>query len=139
MCGVGGGLWFGFAAAPAHAANVTISSATPFATADASDGLSDGTFNVTGDLLITGTGSIVYNDNTTDCPGPGGGNFSACPIKIHVTGDLVMQAGAKITAENLVNGGNGGDITITVDGDMLMCGPAGAQAVVVGRPGIRAP
>ena len=53
---------------------------------------------------------------------------SACPITIEVTGNLVMEAGSAITADQTVGGGNAGDITITVvGGDMTMCGPNGGQ------------
>src|SRR4029077_11103311 len=89
---------------------------------DASDGTTDNVFNVSGDLLITSTGSITCNDPAS----PSGAD--ACPITIHLTGNLVMQAGSKIQAEDQVDGGSGGNISITVDGNMTMCGPAGAKA-----------
>jgi hypothetical protein len=72
---------------------------------------------VPGDLLITGTGSITCND----VPGP-----NASPITISVGGDMEMQAGSAIRAENVNSGGSGGNITLTVGGDFTMRGPGGA-------------
>lgn len=113
-----------FGAGQALAADVTISVPTTFATADASDGTTDGVFKVTGNLTITGTGSITCNDN----PGlPSGA--SACPIKIVVDGNFVMEAGSKILAENNNNGGSGGDISITVGGDATL--NAGAPGALI--------
>ena len=108
-----------------------INAPTTFAVADALDGTVDGTYNVAGDLLITSTGSITCNDPAT----PAGA--SACPIKIVVTGNLLMEAGSEITADNTVGGGNAGNITITVGTDMTMCGPNGGQpgCLATGIPG----
>jgi hypothetical protein len=107
-----------FGAGQALAADVTISAATTFADADASDGTVDHVFRVAGNLTIATGGSITCNDN----PGlPSGA--SACPIKIVVDGNFVMEAGTKILAENQVNGGSGGDISITVGGDVTLKGP----------------
>ena len=101
----------------------TISSPTSFSTLQIA-----GVYTVIGDLLITGTGSITCNDNATDQPpGPVASGASACAIKIVVGGDLLMQAGSKIQAEDQNDGGSGGNITITVGGNMTMCGPTGAQ------------
>ena len=52
---------------------------------------------------------------------------SACPITIVATGNVVMEAGSAITANQTLGGGDAGDITITVGGDMTMCGPNGGQ------------
>ena len=69
--------------------------------------------NVPGDLLITGTGSINCND--TGLP-----PADALPITITVGGDMEMQGGSSIRAENLVSGGDGGKIMLTVAGSFLM-------------------
>jgi hypothetical protein len=107
-----------FGAGQALAADVTISVPTTFAIADTSDGTVDHVFRVAGNLTIATGGSITCNDN----PGlPSGA--SACPIKIVVDGNFVMEAGTKILAENQVNGGSGGDISITVGGDVTLKGP----------------
>ena len=54
-----------------------------------------------------------------------------------VTGKLLMEAGSAITADNTIDGGNAGDITITVGTDMTMCGPNGGQpgCAATGIPG----
>ncbi len=74
------------------AGDVTISSPTTFAAADASDGTIDGVFTVMGNLTITGTGNITCDDPAS----PSGA--SACAIRIAVGGDMEMQAGSTITA-----------------------------------------
>ena len=99
--------------------NVTISSPMTFAVADASNGVVDGVFTVAGNLTITGTGNITCNDPSS----PSGD--SACPIRIAVSGDLVMDAGSAILAKNNVDGGSGGDIEIIVAGNMTMHGTSG--------------
>ena len=83
------------------------------------------TYAVVGDLVIQNGGSILCNDPAVPATN------SACPIKITVTGNLIMMAGSAIFAENRFNGGNGADITITVDGDMTLCGPNSALAACV--------
>ena len=73
-------------------------------------------FNLTvpGDLLITSTGSIDCGDPVAP---PGAG---AQPITISVGGDMEMQAGSSILAEKSLDGGNGGNIAITVGGDFTI-------------------
>jgi hypothetical protein len=101
-------------ALPALAADVTINVPTTFADADASDGAADGVFNVDGNLTITGTGSITCNDPAAPL------NASACPITIVVTGNMEIQGGGSVLANNAVGGGGGADITITVAGDFVL-------------------
>jgi hypothetical protein len=84
----------------------------------------DGVFHVTGDLLVDGI--ITCNDTST---------VDACPIKIEVTGNMIMKAGAKILAENNAGGGNGGDITITVGGNLILCGTPGTADPLCGGAG----
>ena len=62
---------------------------------------------VTGDLTITGTGSVTCSD-------------PAAPITISVGGDMEMQTGSAIRAEDTVAGGSGGNITLTVGGNFTM-------------------
>jgi hypothetical protein len=104
----------------ASAADVDLLSGTyTFATLDASDGSGDGTYHVTGNFTMENGAVITCNDS----PGP-----NACPIKIEVTGNMLMKAGAKILAENNAGGGNGGDISITVGGNLTLCGTTGTDA-----------
>src|SRR5262249_28451433 len=84
-----------------------------------------GTLNVPDNLVMTSTGKIVCNDPalpTTD---------SACDITVIVGGNMEMQAGAEINADNTVDGGHGGTIKITVCGNFTMDGPS------AGNPGAR--
>ena len=116
---------------PQSLADVTISVPTTFNSLQVG-----GTFTVTGNLLITSTGSITCNDNATDQPpGPIGNSADACPITIVVTGDLFMQAGSSIDAENKIDGGAGGDITITVGGNLTLEGTSGVTpgAIITSR------
>ena len=71
---------------------------------------------VPGNLLITSTGSISCNDPSAPL-----GN-GASDITISVVGDMEMQAGSVIRADNTHDGGNGGKITLTVGGDFTMRG-----------------
>src|SRR5215831_17587000 len=67
--------------------------------------------------LLTG-GSI----SCSDPPNPAGA--SALDITINVPGgDMIMDAGSAIRAEDNTDGGIGGNITITVGGDFTMRGP----------------
>src|SRR5262249_34886215 len=110
------------------AADLTITTARTFASLDGSadddDGLVNGVFLKNGNLTITGTGSITCNDPAS--PSASG----ACPMIIHVTGDMEMQDGAAILAQNLIGGGSGGAITITVDGSMTMRGSGATGATI---------
>jgi hypothetical protein len=75
---------------------------------------------VPGDLLITSTGSISCNDPVAPS------SNSALPITIRVGGDMEMQSGSAIRAENTHAGGHGGAITLTVGGNFTMRGTPGA-------------
>ena len=76
-------------------------------------------------LRLTSTGSIDCGDPAAP---PGAG---AQPITISVAGDMVMQTGSSIRAENSLDGGNGGNITLTVGGDFTMRGTSGGTAGAV--------
>ena len=81
-----------------------------------------GTYNVPDNLLMTSTGHIVCNDPALPTAD------SACNITVNVGGNMTMQAGSSIDANNTVDGGHGGTIFITVCGDLTMDGPSGADA-----------
>ena len=55
-------------------------------------------------------------------------------LQIVVSGNMEMQAGSAILAENTVGSGSGGKITIAVGGNLILRGPCGAAAA----PGSRA-
>jgi hypothetical protein len=67
-------------------------------------------------LRLTSTGKI-------DCGDPAAAGASASDITINVPGNMVMEAGSAILAENDSDGGSGGDITIKVGGNFTMRGP----------------
>ena len=73
-----------------------------------------GPFAVPGDLIITGSGHLSGDDPAA----PSGA--SACSMQITVGGNLLIQAGGSITADNTHDGGSGGDIDITVAGNMTL-------------------
>jgi hypothetical protein len=110
---------FWTSASPAIASPLTLSGTILFSSLDGSaqdaDGLANGVFTVNGDLVLDGT--IKCND---DSPFPVGA--SACPMRIAVSGNMVMNAGSGLFAENRRSGGDGGNITLTVGGDLTLHG-----------------
>jgi Bacterial Ig domain/Bacterial cadherin-like domain len=113
----------GLLPSPVLATDVTLTGSMTFASLDGSaqdeDGLADGTFTVDGNLTVAGT--VTCNDDP-----PLVGAASACPMGFAVSGDLIIEAGGGLFAENLRGGGNGGAITLDVGGDLSLEGPAGA-------------
>jgi hypothetical protein len=105
---------------PALAANVTVNGTTNFSSLDGSvddqDHVVNGVFTVNGDLIVNGT--INCND---DSPG----NTSACSMRFVVSGNVVLNAGSGIFAENRHGSGSGGNITINAGGSVVAHGPAG--------------
>src|SRR5216684_886346 len=108
------------------AADVTISGTVNFSSLDGSaqddDHIVNGVFTVNGNLTVLGT--INCNDD-----GPGAS--SACPMQFVVSGNLVLASGSAIFAENRTKAGNGGDITFTVGGNVIIHGPSGSLAGVI--------
>jgi hypothetical protein len=76
-----------------------------------------------GDLVMD-AGSIIEADDPCCFPD---GNVGAGTVTIDVSGDVLLKSTSRISANNDQASGPGGDITITVDSNMTMCGPAGAQ------------
>jgi Bacterial Ig domain len=104
---------------PAAASPLTLSGTILFSSLDGSaqdaDGVANGVFTVNGDLVLDGT--INCND---DLPLPAGSG--ACPIRVAVSGNMVMNAGSGLFAENRRSGGDGGNIALTVGGDLTLHG-----------------
>ncbi|HVR39157.1 MAG TPA: Ig-like domain-containing protein, partial [Thermoanaerobaculia bacterium] len=103
-------------AIPMFADNVTVSGNVQFSALDGSsldhDGSANGTFTVSdGDLNVLGT--INCNDD-------GAGNNSACAMRFAVSGNLDVASTGAIYAENRTGGGNGGNITFTVGGNVVV-------------------
>ncbi len=107
-------------ARPASADDVILTGVSTFAAIDGSgqdhDGLANGVFTVDdGDLTIDGT--VSCDDGP---PRPGYAN--ACTMRFVVSGDMTIEAGGVLSAENRVGGGNGGNITLEVGGNLLLRG-----------------
>src|SRR5436305_4307306 len=106
-------------AAPAlFAHDVTLTGTTSFAALDGSsldhDGVANGVFTVSdGNLIVNG--SINCNDDVAT---------SACAMSFNVSGDLVVNSGGAIYAENRTGGGTGGAITLGVGGTLVLNGTA---------------
>jgi hypothetical protein len=101
------------------ASDVTISGTQTFASLDGSaldqDGVANGVFTVnSGNLIINGV--VNCNDD-----GPGD---SACNMAFNVSGNLTINSGGALFAENRTGGGNGGTITLTVGGNLVLNGTA---------------
>src|SRR6266550_6243098 len=99
---------------PVYADNVTISGNVTFASLDGSsldhDGTVNGTFTVNdGDLTVLG--SINCNDDSTR---------DACSMNFVVSGNLTVQSGGAIYAENRQSNGVGGNIGFTVGGNVFL-------------------
>jgi len=97
--------------------DVTISGTTTFAAIDGSalddDHSANGVFTVNSNLTVLGT---------INCNDTGPGSSSACPMQFVVTGNLTLASGSAVFAENRSSGGNGGNITFTVGGNVLLQG-----------------
>src|SRR5262245_786557 len=106
-------------------ADLTINTARTFASLDGSadddDGIVNGIFTKNGNLTIANGGAITCNDPSAPT------TASACPITLVVSGNMEIQAGGRIDANNNVDGGTGGEIKITVGGDFTMRGPSGGN------------
>jgi VCBS repeat-containing protein len=105
-------------AAPGYSDSVTVSGDVTFASLDGSsldhDGVANGTFTVSdGDLTVLG--SINCNDD-------GPGSASACAMRFIVSGNFTVTPGGALYAENRRAGGDGGNITAVVGGNLVVGG-----------------
>jgi Bacterial Ig domain len=99
--------------------DVTISGTTSFAALDGSsldhDGVANGVFTVSdGNLIVNGV--VNCNDD--------GGSDSACSMAFAVSGNMTINSGGALFAENRTGGGSGGAITLTVGGNLALNGTA---------------
>ena len=100
----------------AFAHDVTLSGTTTFASLDGSasdhDGTVNGVFTVNdGNLAVNGV--VNCNDDLTT---------SACSMAFHVSGNMTVNAGGALYAENRTGSGVGGAITLTVGGNLALTG-----------------
>ena len=109
----------------AHAANVTVSGTTAFASLDGSaddeDHTVNGVFTVSGDLTVNG--SINCNDT--------GGSSSACAMSFNVGRDFIVNAGGALYAENRTGTGTGGAITLSVGRNLVLHSASGSSAAAI--------
>jgi hypothetical protein len=102
-----------------YAHSVTIAGAQTFASLDGSssdhDGAANGVFTVSdGDLVVNGV--VNCNDD--------GSTDSACSMAFAVSGNLTVNSGGALYAENRSGSGAGGAISLTVGGDLTLNGTA---------------
>jgi hypothetical protein len=92
------------------------------------DGSAEAAGGAQGALLMDSNAAVIEsNDNSSN-------GVSAGPITITTTGNVIMQAGSKITADNTFGNGGGGAINIGVNTSgtgvgtrMVLCGPSGSN------------
>jgi hypothetical protein len=112
-------------AVPTFASNVTVSGTVNFSSLDGSvddeDGVVNGVFTVSGDLIVNGTISCIDDS----------GRESGCSMSFDVGHDLIVNAGGAIFSENRTGTGSGGAITFTVGEDLIMNGPTTTLAGAV--------
>lgn len=94
----------------------TISFAAIDGSAQDHDGLADGVFSVDDGNLVIG-GIVQCNDDA-----PLAGSAGACGMRFSVSGDLVLDPGAQLLAENRRGNGSGGSVTLEVGGDLILRG-----------------
>jgi hypothetical protein len=107
----------------AHASDVTVSGTTTFASLDGSaddaDHTVNGVFTVNGNLTVNGT--INCNDD-------GAGANGGCPMQFLVSGNVDLNAGSQIFAENRTKAGNGGNISFLAGGNVMLHGATASLA-----------
>jgi hypothetical protein len=107
--------------APAILAHdVTISGTQTFAALDGSSADHDGSAN---GVFTVNDGNLVVN-GTVNCNDEGVNSNSACPMAFAVSGNMTINSGGALYAENRIAGGNGGAITLTVGGNLALNGTA---------------
>src|ERR1051326_3752002 len=110
--------------------DVTISGTTSFAALDGSsldhDGVANGVFTVSdGNLVVNGV--VNCNDD--------GGGDSACSMAFSVSGNMTINSGGALYAENRTGAGTGGNITLNVGGNLALNGTAIVSTASKGSSG----
>ena len=99
--------------------DVTLTGTQSFASLDGSASDHDGTVN---GVFTVSDGNLTVN-GVVNCNDDGGGD-SACPMTFAVSGNLTINSGGALFAENRSGGGTGGAITLTVGGHLALNGNA---------------
>jgi len=100
--------------------DVTISGTQTFASLDGSSSDHDGSVN---GVFTVNDGNLVVN-GTVNCNDEGINSNSGCPMAFAVSGNMTVNSGGALYAENRTAGGNGGAITLTVGGNLALNGTA---------------
>ncbi|MGZ5431563.1 MAG: tandem-95 repeat protein [Thermoanaerobaculia bacterium] len=104
----------------AFAHDVTLNGTSSFAALDGSSSDHDG---VTNGVFTVDDGNLVVN-GAVNCNDDGAGNNSACSMAFAVSGNLSVNGGGALYAENRNASGTGGAITLTVGGNLALNGNA---------------
>jgi hypothetical protein len=104
-------------AALAH--DVTLTGTTSFTALDGSSSDHDGSAN---GVFTVNDGNLVVN-GVVNCNDDGASN-SACPMSFNVSGNMTVNTGGALYAENRTGSGTGGAITLTVGGNLALNGNA---------------
>ena len=104
----------------AFAHDITVSGTTSFASLDGSSSDHDGTAN---GVFTVDDGNLVIN-GVVNCNDDGPGSNSACAMAFAVSGNMTVNAGGALYAENRSASGTGGAITLTVGGNLALLGNA---------------
>src|ERR1044071_10103972 len=99
--------------------DITITGTQNFSSLDGSsadhDGVANGVFTVSdGNLIVNGV--VNCNDDS--------GGDNACSMAFAVSGNMSVNSGGGLYAENRSGGGTGGNITLTVGGNLALNGTA---------------
>jgi len=111
---------FALIAVPVMAHDVTISGTNAFASLDGSSSDHDGSVN---GVFTVSDGNLVVN-GTVNCNDDTGASNNACSMAFAVSGNMSVNAGGALYAENRTGSGIGGAITLTVGGNLALSGNA---------------
>lgn len=100
--------------------DVTLTGTQSFASLDGSSSDHDGAAN---GVFTVSDGNLVVN-GIVNCNDDGPGAASACAMAFNVSGNLTINGGGALYAENRTGAGSGGAITLTVGGNLAMSGNA---------------
>jgi len=100
--------------------DVTLTGTTSFAALDGSASDHDGTAN---GVFTVNDGNLVVN-GVVNCNDDSGASDSACAMSFNVSGNMSVNTGGALYAENRSGSGTGGAITLTVGGNLALNGNA---------------
>ncbi|HKR65230.1 MAG TPA: Ig-like domain-containing protein [Thermoanaerobaculia bacterium] len=104
----------------AFAHDVTLTGTQNFSALDGSSSDHDGAVN---GVFTVNDGNLVVN-GVVNCNDDGATSNSACAMAFVVSGNMTLNTGGALYAENRTGGGSGGAITLTVGGNLALNGNA---------------